>query len=424
MSAIIRIEGLGKRYRLGAKKVPYRTLRESIAGAKRLAPGPWRHSGRSSADTFWALKDISLEVRPGEVMGVIGRNGAGKSTLLKILGRISEPSEGQVDLYGRVGSLLGVGTGFHPDLTGQENIYLSGAILGMSRREITRKFDEIVAFGEVEKFIDTAVKYYSSGMYVRLAFAVAAHLESEILLVDEVLAVGDAAFQKKCLGKMHEASVSGRTVLFVSHNMVAVESLCTRCLFLADGRLQATGSPKDVIAHYLFRSAQPNAGRRSLVPHSGRTSGSTPVMTEVALLSRSSEPVGCIRMGEALSIRIDFCSRDSPVRPAIGVVLKGVHAGPILGFDSRMLNGESCDGPEAEGRLVCDFGNLPLMPGVYFIDLYFGDERSPSENLDIIHEAISFEVLPSDVLGTGKLPPATAGPIFWPGTFRRLRQTG
>lgn len=397
--------------------MPYRTLRESLFGAIRLPTGLWRRNGQSSADTLWALKDVSFEVRPGEVIGLIGRNGAGKSTLLKILGRITEPSQGQVDLYGQVGSLLGVGTGFHPDLTGRENIYLSGAILGMSRHEIARKFDEIVAFGEVEKFIDTAVKYYSSGMYVRLAFAVAAYLEPEILLVDEVLAVGDAAFQKKCLGKMHDVSLGGRTVLFVSHNMVAIESLCSRCLLLAEGRLDATGSPKEVTGRYLRSSSQLNSGRRPLMPHPGRTNGSIPIMTEVAVFSESSGPVGCIRMGEALSIHINFCNRDVRVRPAMGVVIKDAHGGPIFGFNSRVVNGDGWSDPESEGRLVCDFGNVPLMPGVYLLDLYFGDQR---EDLDIIYEAISFEVLPSDVLGTGKLPPATAGPIFWPAKFRRL----
>jgi lipopolysaccharide transport system ATP-binding protein len=422
MKPIIKVEGLSKQYRIGAKQAPHLTLRESLSGAMRLPSRLWRRNGRPVTDTIWALKDVSFEVRPGEVIGLIGSNGAGKSTLLKILGRITEPTEGQADLYGRVGSLLGVGTGFHPDLTGRENIYLSGTILGMSRREIARKFDEIVSFGEVEKFIDTSVKYYSSGMYVRLAFAVAAHLEPEILLVDEVLAVGDAAFQKKCLGKIHDVSLGGRTVLFVSHNMVAVDSLCSRCLLLAGGRVAATGTPKDVIAKYVLSNA-PNSGRRGLVPHLGRRTGAIPIMTEVALFSESTEPVGSIRMGAPLSIQIDFCNRDNPVRPAMGVVVKDAQGGPLFGFNSRVVNGNGFPDPVTQGRMVCDFGNVPLMPGVYFLDLYFGDQFSPRDDLDTIHEAISFEVLPSDVLGTGKLPPINAGPIFWPAKFHPAEKT-
>jgi lipopolysaccharide transport system ATP-binding protein len=211
-----------------------------------------RRSGikNRQAELIWALKDVSFEVQQGEVVGIVGRNGAGKSTLLKILSRITEPTEGRVELRGRVGSLLEVGTGFHPELTGHENIYLYGAILGMDRREVTRKFDEIVAFAELEKFIDTPVKKYSSGMYMRLAFAVAAHLEPEILLVDEVLAVGDLSFQKKCLGKMNDVSRQGRTVLFVTHNMGAVRSLCTRAILLRGGTIQKTGAPLEIAAEY------------------------------------------------------------------------------------------------------------------------------------------------------------------------------
>lgn len=250
---IITVEGLGKRYRIGA-----------VAKAGPRAPAPWwRRPFESMSHVFspplqneelWALKDISFDVQRGEVVGLIGRNGAGKSTLLKILSRITEPSEGRAELRGRVASLLEVGTGFHGDLTGRENIFLSGAILGMHRAEITRKFDEIVAFAEVERFIDTPVKYYSSGMYVRLAFAVAAHLEPEILLVDEVLAVGDAAFQKKCLGKMGDVATAGRTILFVSHNMTAVENLCPRVLWLHDGGVRREGPAKEVIGRYLEAS--------------------------------------------------------------------------------------------------------------------------------------------------------------------------
>jgi lipopolysaccharide transport system ATP-binding protein len=258
---------LGKRYRIGARQYGYRTFREKLNDAA-LAPfravrsvfGRNGHPtsgfpGTKSANNIWALKDVSFEVKSGEVLGLIGRNGAGKSTLLKVLSRITEPTTGAVDIYGRVGSLLEVGTGFHPELTGRENVFLNGAILGMRKSEIVRKFDEIVTFAEIEKFIDTPVKHYSSGMYVRLAFAVAAHLEPEILLVDEVLAVGDAAFQKKCLGKMGDVAKAGRTVLFVSHNMAAVKSLCQRAIWLDEGQILESGETATVVDNYLQRGA-------------------------------------------------------------------------------------------------------------------------------------------------------------------------
>jgi lipopolysaccharide transport system ATP-binding protein len=250
----IRTDKLGKRYRIGARQDGYKTIRESLM---KMALSPLRTAtdawSRRDANTFWALKDVSFEVQPGDVVGVIGRNGAGKSTLLKILSRITDPTEGYADVRGRVGSLLEVGTGFHPELTGRENIFLNGAILGMKRREIQRKFDEIVAFAEVDSFIDTPVKRYSSGMYLRLAFAVAAHLEPEILLVDEVLAVGDAAFQKKCLRRMENVAEEGRTVLFVSHNMGAIRALCNKGLFLDAGQVADSGDLGGCIARY-FRA--------------------------------------------------------------------------------------------------------------------------------------------------------------------------
>jgi lipopolysaccharide transport system ATP-binding protein len=254
----IRIEGVSKRYYIGGQQETYKTLRNTLADA---FMSPLRRAGkllRGQAtgaaelnETIWALKDISFEVKQGEVVGIIGRNGAGKSTLLKILSRITEPTTGRIEFHGRIGSLLEVGTGFHPELTGRENIYLNGAILGMRRGEIERKFDEIVAFAEVKKFIDTPVKHYSSGMYLRLAFAVAAHLEPEILLIDEVLAVGDARFQKKCLNKMQDVGQQGRTVLFISHSMPAIASLCERAILLDGGRILRDGSSSQVISTYL-----------------------------------------------------------------------------------------------------------------------------------------------------------------------------
>lgn len=249
---VIRVEGLGKLYYIGEPE-KHNTLRDAISDFFRNILRKGNRKGKKPRDFIWALRDVSFEVKEGEVVGIIGRNGAGKSTLLKILSRITEPTTGYAEIHGRVGSLLEVGTGFHPELTGRENIYFSGALLGMKKREIDRKFDEIVAFADIEKFIDTPVKYYSSGMYVRLAFAVAAHLEPEILLVDEVLAVGDAAFQKKCLKKMGEVSQEGRTVLFVSHNMGMITSLCKRAILLENGRIVTDGPASDTVITYYTR---------------------------------------------------------------------------------------------------------------------------------------------------------------------------
>jgi lipopolysaccharide transport system ATP-binding protein len=255
---MIKVQGLGKRFRIGAVRTPYQTLRSTLTDA---ALAPMRRTrallrgeayGAAGLDqTIWALKNVSFEIKRGDVVGIIGRNGAGKSTLLKVLSRITEPTEGTIDLYGRVGALLEVGTGFHPELTGRENVYLNGAILGMTRQEIDHKFDEIVSFAEIEKFIDTPYKHYSSGMGLRLGFAVAAHLEPDILVVDEVLAVGDAAFQRKCIGKMGEVAGEGRTVLFVSHNMSAVNSLCEYAIWLDQGQVVMQGQTNDVIGKYL-----------------------------------------------------------------------------------------------------------------------------------------------------------------------------
>ncbi|HST51625.1 MAG TPA: ABC transporter ATP-binding protein [Pyrinomonadaceae bacterium] len=247
MRPIIKAEGVGKQYRIGAQTDTHATLRDALVGAVR-SPLRWARRG---GESFWALRDVGFEVQPGEVVGIIGRNGAGKSTLLKILSRVTEPTTGRIELYGRVSSLLEVGTGFHPELTGRENIFLNGAILGMGREEIRRKFDEIVAFAEIEQFLDTPVKRYSSGMYIRLAFAVAAHLESEILLVDEVLAVGDAQFQKKCLGKMSDISSVGRTVFLVSHSMASILRLCPRVILLDHGGVVADGNADLVTRVYL-----------------------------------------------------------------------------------------------------------------------------------------------------------------------------
>ena len=254
MRPIIRVENLSKQYRIGTRGPAYRTLRDALTGFARAPLKRLRRNGHANSETIWALKDVSFEVYPGEVVGIIGRNGAGKSTLLKILSRITEPTTGRVELYGRVGSLLEVGTGFHPELTGRENIYLNGAILGMTRREIDKKFDEIVDFAEIEKFIDTPVKHYSSGMYMRLAFAVAAHLDPGILFIDEVLSVGDAAFQHKCLDKMSEIKQKGCTLMVVSHDLRTISTICDRGIYLYEGRIVSDGSVNQAI--HLYQKAE------------------------------------------------------------------------------------------------------------------------------------------------------------------------
>lgn len=305
----IQTGGLGKQYRIG-RAAAYQTLRETMSGWVRA---PLKRLRRSPSPTIWALQDISISIPRGRAVGVIGRNGAGKSTLLKLLTRITAPTRGSIDLFGRVGSLLEVGTGFHHELTGRENVYLNGAILGMRRSEIARKFDEIVAFSGVEKFIDTPVKFYSSGMYMRLAFSVAAHLEPEILLVDEVLAVGDAEFQKKCLGKMEDVAGSGRTVLFVSHQMNAIQQLCQDCLWLDSGRLVELGPARQVVAHYLG-SGLTNSEWVASTPNLLDRSYFTP--TRFALVDEEMKPL----------------TRDISASQRVGVLIEGYVDNPDSAF--------------------------------------------------------------------------------------------
>ncbi len=317
---VIRVEGLGKQYCIGRRLDEYYTLRDLMAS---LARAPFRlfrsawdgdRSGASGDEVVWALKEVSFEVQRGEVVGIIGRNGAGKSTLLKILSRITEPTEGHAEIRGRVGSILEVGTGFHPELTGRENIYLSGAILGMKRAEIKRKFDEIVAFAEVERFIDTPVKHYSTGMYLRLAFSVAAHLDPEILLVDEVLAVGDAAFQKKCLGKMGDVAQQGRTVLFVSHNMAAIAALTERSVYLHDGRIVEVGDTQRVIEAYLENISDAHADGIALLGDKPRGSGIVNPSAQfewVHLIDRQGRRTSDFVEGDPITVVAGFAVREA-----------------------------------------------------------------------------------------------------------------
>jgi lipopolysaccharide transport system ATP-binding protein len=410
MTAAITVENLSKRYRLGVGSASYDTLRDSLAGA---ATSAWRRMrcsfkpdsrGKTEKDnkqTLWALQDVSLEIQPGEVVGVIGRNGAGKSTLLKILTRITEPTSGRAELRGRVGSLLEVGTGFHTELTGRENIYLSGAIGGMTRREIVRKFDQIVEFAEIGRFLDTPVKRYSSGMFVRLAFAVAAHMEPEILLVDEVLAVGDLAFQKKCLGKMSEVSRSGRTVLFVSHNMATVLNLCEKVALFERGRLSFLGDCEQGVRRYSSSCTTSTGGEICLTGHDSRRQGCSTIVGGLRLLNSLGMPTDQLLCGESIAVELT-------VDPACD--LEHLHF--AVGFDDTLgtrlftlatyLTDTWQPARGRVARAVCKLGELPLAPGRYCLTINSG----PHANVwtDVIDQALWFDVTETDFYGNGRLP--------------------
>ncbi len=360
MTPIIRVENLSKSYRIGAREAPYQTLRESVVKAVREPLNVFRRNGSHKDATIWALKDVNLDVQAGEVVGIIGRNGAGKSTLLKILSRVTEPTTGFVDLYGRVGSLLEVGTGFHPELTGRENIFLNGAILGMKRAEIERKFDEIVAFAEVDKFIDTPVKRYSSGMFLRLAFAVAAHLEPEILVVDEVLAVGDASFQRKCLRKMSDVAKEGRTVLFVSHNMGAIQGLCNRAIWLANGKIVGQGATHRVVAEYMDMIGQDFTVQGDVDP------GSLSIK-KVLLKNEQGETTTNFSFNSSLVVEIHYRARSRIEKPYFWISVSSKF-GPLFAA-SMLLDGMRPDFLEGEGSVTCFFEKLSLLPQVYSVSI-------------------------------------------------------
>jgi lipopolysaccharide transport system ATP-binding protein len=390
----IRCEGLGKQYRIGERE-RYRALRDTITSAMSAPFRRIRSAFNNSVseqqnghNTFWALKDVSFEIKRGEVVGVIGRNGAGKSTLLKILSRITAPTAGEVEITGRVGSLLEVGTGFHPELTGRENIYLNGAILGMRKAEIERKFDEIVSFAEIKKFIDTPVKRYSSGMYVRLAFAVAANLNSEILVVDEVLAVGDVQFQKKCLGKMDEVAQSGRTIFFVSHNMGAIKALCRTALWLDYGHIKAFNTCQNVVGQYLG-AADDNTKNGNIVPQQHiRGTGDTRIK-KVSLRDKENNVQNAFLVGEAFQILLEYIA----VRPIDGTfwLLVSSADGTVI-FSSFQKDVSESIPLHFDGKTSVALDGLSFLPGLYFISV--GVFSKASEIVDWVDSAIRFEILP------------------------------
>jgi lipopolysaccharide transport system ATP-binding protein len=415
---VISVEGLSKSYLIGHERQTrgYQTLRESlIRGLKGF--------GRAAVDTlhgrqildgedieeFWALKDVSFEVKRGEVLGIIGRNGAGKSTLLKILSRITEPTEGRVRIKGRVASLLEVGTGFHPELTGRENIFLNGAILGMTKAEIKRKFDEIVAFAEVEKFLDTPVKRYSSGMYVRLAFAVAAHLEPEILVVDEVLAVGDAEFQKKCLGKMNEVAGGGRTVIFVSHNMDALRRICTTGMVLVSGRTLVSDTIENAIGRYMSQVLKGKANYRIEFV---KKDNSIPHVTHIEVLDAEARPLNPPKTFDHVIFRIYFFSPRQITNGSVvmyiglpgGTLLTLCSTAPDSSYPVRFLPGDNV--------IDCVLPKLLLSAGEYVIGA--GLAIPNVEWLDNQPEAGTFEVGGRDVFGSGLAPAVRRYPIPMP----------
>jgi lipopolysaccharide transport system ATP-binding protein len=405
MNPAIVVENLSKRYQIMVGKHRHDTLRDQISESFSLLFHRNGHS-QGQREIFWALKDVSFEIKTGEVIGLIGGNGAGKSTLLKILSRITAPTGGFAEIRGRIGSLLEVGTGFHPELTGRENIYLNGAILGMKKTEIEQKFDEIIAFAEVEKFIDTPVKRYSSGMYVRLAFAVAAHLEPEILLVDEVLAVGDAAFQKKCLAKMGDVAEEGRTILFVSHNMAAIEHLCHKAIVLRDGGVVFNGNSKDAVDYYLHSSSEQRAASSShiidLTDAPSRPPKYRPSLKRLELFTDGGRALnGSMKIAASLKAYVHFKLENRTSNFDVCLRFDNLLGQTI--FNAHTLF--QPDRPHGEWvgdqTVVCEIPSLTLVPGEYkiLVALIIRDI-----GVDVVEDAVRINVVESDYYGTGKVP--------------------
>ncbi|MDB4433327.1 ABC transporter ATP-binding protein [bacterium] len=427
----IRTEGLGKSYQIGSAAHLSRNLRETLmdlpralhgkalSAMRRLAAGP---RPDSDPNTFWALRDFNLDVKRGEVVGIIGRNGAGKSTLLKVLSRITAPTVGRAEIHGRVGSLLEVGTGFHPELSGRENVYLNGAILGMRKAEIERKFDEIVAFSEVDRFIDTPVKRYSSGMRVRLGFAVAAFLDPEILFVDEVLAVGDAGFRKKCLGKMGNIAEHGRTILFVSHNMAAIANLCTRAIIIHEGHCIRSGEPRAVIQEYLDRfgdeASNPTSGVFDLGDRQNSYGDRRLIVRRVEVLDREYQPRQHFLMGDKIAVRVHLDGFSDYSEATIGLTIKDSQDQWLASLNTAM----NCHGikePRQWAELATlEIEKLPLLPGTYYLAI--SATLGPSggfQRIDYVDRAAVIDVTEADVYGSGYKMERKYGVFFLDGAW-------
>ena len=407
---VIKIEGLGKKYTIGHQsqgRSNYKALRDVIAEKSKnfigriFSPFSQLSAGEQGNEEFWALKDISFEVNEGDRIGIIGRNGAGKSTLLKILSRITEPTEGDVWIRGRVASLLEVGTGFHPELTGRENIFLNGAVLGMSNADIKNKFDEIVEFAEVERFLDMPVKRYSSGMYVRLAFAVAAHLEPDILVVDEVLAVGDAEFQKKCLGRMESAGREGRTVLFVSHNMGMIRELTMNGVWLHEGRLQFAGGAAETVNKYLSAAHIHNDSMADLSDHRNRLGGMKKILMRVSLKNSGNEFSNNFTQSENIRLEVDYDAAPAGVKIAgLGFIVTSDEGVRVGSFNTYMAYKPPYELPQ-KGAVAFEIFNRQLNPGTYYVTVSIGSHPIVLE--DKVESAVSFTIHQSDIYGTGYL---------------------
>lgn len=385
----ILVENLSKKYNIGLTQQRYDTLRDQLVD---IISSPFKQRNKNGeVGTFWALKDVSFEVMQGEVLGIIGRNGAGKSTLLKLLSRITEPTSGRAVINGRVGSLLEVGTGFHPELTGRENVFLNGAILGMQRSEINRKFDEIVAFAEISKFLDTPVKRYSSGMYVRLAFAVAAHLEPEILLVDEVLAVGDIEFQKKCLGKMDDVAKLGRTVLFVSHNMNAIQRLCTETIFIDKGEMVEKGPTREVVSRYISSNFYSTAPKDIIDLEDSDRVGSGEAYFDAISYQSPREEIGFKPYSNGpVEFSLFIESDSSRSVSSVAVTIFDQYGTKLVNADSVSL-GRSIELKKGRNHLTIRIDRLHLNPGVYIVGLWMA--KSSGNVLDQIYSAIRIDVV-------------------------------
>ena len=405
MSVAIKVENISKKYVIKHKESSFDTLREKIPSAiKKVISGDFK---KPSEEDFWALKNINFEIEKGDRIGIIGRNGAGKSTLLKVLSRIVSPTKGKVEINGRVASLLEVGTGFHGDLSGRENIYLNGAILGMTKKEITSKFDEIVAFSEVEQFLDTPVKRYSSGMYVRLAFAVAAHLDPEILIMDEVLAVGDSAFQKKCLGKMKDVASTGRTILFVSHNMASIQNLCDKCLYLKNGEMVTYGKTEDVIPIYLRASQEVQLLKLS--DRTDRSGNRKLKFTAFNLKNNKNENLIAAQCGEFLNFELEIEALSPLSNVIISLGIDDSMGQRVTHYSNEVTNQVFDKIEKGTHKIDITTPKFPLKSGEYTFTLYC---TVNGDIADWIQDAGSFMVESGDFYKSGKLPPEGQGSVF------------